>query len=57
MKLVHWVRKVFCFPCQVRTRKLVEALAESREALATRREAVMNLKGYVDEQQLQRANN
>lgn len=57
MKLVHWVRRVFCFPCQVRTSQLVAVLAESREALATRREAAMNLKGYVDEQQLQRANN
>lgn len=50
MRLVpYWVRKVFCFPCQVRTSTLVAALAESRNALETRRAAARSLKEYVDE--------
>ncbi len=58
MKLVpHWVRSAFCFPCQVRTRNLVTALAESREALEVRREATRSLKGYIDAPDLHRANN
>ena len=45
----NWLQKAFCFPCQVRTSALVDALAESRDALATRRAAALSLKEYVDE--------
>lgn len=55
MKLVsRWVRKVFCFPCQVRTRKLIVALTESLDALEIRRAATRSLKEYVDEKSLAR---
>lgn len=50
MRIVpHWVWKAFCFPCQVRTRALVSALSDSRDALETRRAAARSLKEYVDE--------
>lgn len=49
MKLVpHWVRSIFCFPCQVRTRKLVDTLEKSRNALSIKRAAAQSLKEYVD---------
>lgn len=54
----QWVRKRFCFPCQVRTRMLKTALAESREALELRQRAQLSLKEYVDERPFaQRAHN
>lgn len=55
MNLVpHWVRKAFCFPCQVRTRRLVTALVESRKALEVKRAAAQSLKEYVDERSFAR---